>query len=124
MIENWKRERQIRDVLAGLAKQRVVTVLPGNVWVIEKSLKRNEVTEACLATCLMRGWVEPLHEDMPVSELDPSSLSLSAQSFAQTQTVYRLTDGGWAAHNRAHVWTLANIAIAVLALIATFLVTS
>jgi ASC-1-like (ASCH) protein len=123
MIENWKRERQIRKVLANLAKQRVVTVLPGNVPVIEKSLKRNEVTEACLATCLMRGWVEPLYEEMPVSEFDPDNWSLP-QSFARTQTIYRLTEGGWAAHNRAHVWTLINVAIALLALIATLLAAS
>jgi hypothetical protein len=28
----------------------------------------------------------------------------------------RLTEGGWAAHNRAHTWVLVNTLIAVIAL--------
>jgi len=118
MFTGWKRERQIRKVLTGLARRRVVAVLqPGGVWVIEKALKRDDDAEAALATCLMRGWVEPLHDDMPVGDLDPNNLPSSPQPFTRTETTYRLTEGGWAALNRAHAWTLAGIIVAVVGVI-------
>lgn len=121
----WKRERRIRKVLSGLARQRVAVVLqPGNVWVIEKALKRDDDAEAALATCLMRGWVETLHEDMPMAEIDPDNLPSSLPPFTRSETTYRLTEGGWAALNRAHAWTLVGIVIAVLSLAATIIVAS
>lgn len=115
MFTGWKRERQIRKVLAGLARQRVAIVLqPGGVWVVEKALQRNDDTEAALATCQMRGWVEALHDDMPVGDLDPNNLPASPPPFTRTETTYRLTEGGWAALNRAHAWTLVGIIVAVV----------
>lgn len=120
-----RRERQIRRVLAGLARQRVAIVAkPNNIWVVEMALKRDDDTEAALATCLMRGWVEPLHEDMPWGELDPNNLPASPPPFTGTQTVYRLTEGGWAALNRVHAWTVAGIVIAVFSLMATIALAS
>lgn len=122
---SWKRERRIRRVLTKLARQRVVGVLqPGGVWVIEKALKRDDDAEAALATCLMRGWIEPLHENMPGADLDPDNLLRSPLPFTRTVTTYRLTEGGWAALNRAHAWTLVNVIIAVLSLAATIAVAS
>jgi len=71
VFTGWKRECRIRKVLTGLARQRVAVVLQmGGVWVIEKALKRDDNAEAALATCLMRGWVEPLHENMPMADFD------------------------------------------------------
>lgn len=72
MFEGWKRERQVRRVLQGIARQRVALVAqPGNVWVIERALQRDDDTEAAFATCVMRGWVEPLFEDLPTNDLSP-----------------------------------------------------
>ncbi|MFT3967841.1 MAG: hypothetical protein QM690_18375 [Sphingobium sp.] len=125
MFVGWKRERRIRKVLAGLARQRVAIVMqPGGVWVIENALQRDDGVEAALMTCLMRGWVEPLHEDMPMGDLAPNNLPSPPPPFTRTETIYRLTEGGWAALNRAHAWTLAGVLIAVLSLVATIAVAS
>lgn len=118
MFTNWKREREIRTVLAGLARQRVAIVArPSNIWVIERALGRNDRIDAALATCLMRGWVEPLHENMPCGDLDPKDLSGSPPPFTRTEIIYRLTEGGWAALNRAHAWTVAGIVIPLFSLV-------
>lgn len=122
MFDGWRRERKIRKVLAGIARQRVALVLqPHNTWVLEHALKRNDDVEAALATCLMRGWVEALHENMPVGDLDARGLPSSQQPFTRTETTYRLTEGGWAALNRAHIWTVVGVAIALLTLAVTLL---
>lgn len=125
MFDEWKRERQIRKVLAGLARQRVALILqPQNVWVIERALTRDEDTEAALMTCHMRGWVEPLHDSMPTGDLTPGITLPPGQMFTRTQAVFRLTEGGWSALNRAHAWTVAGIVIAVLSFIATIAIAS
>ncbi|GGB42229.1 hypothetical protein GCM10011380_34650 [Sphingomonas metalli] len=125
MLDEWKRERQIRKVLSGLARQRVAMILqPQGVWVIERALQRDEDTEAALMTCHMRGWVEPLHDSMPTGDLTPDMKLPSGPLFTRTQTVFRLTEGGWSALNRAHAWTVAGIVIAILSLIATIAVAS
>lgn len=117
-LTGWRRERRIRKVLAGLARQRVAIVLqPGRVPVIELALQRTDEVEADLWTCLLRGWIEPLHEDMPMGDLDLNNLAAGPPPFNRTETVYRLTEGGWAALNRAHAWTAAGVLIAVVALI-------
>jgi hypothetical protein len=125
MLDEWKRERQIRKVLSGLARQRVAMILqPQGVWVIERALQRNEDTEAALMTCHMRGWVEPLHDGMPTGDLTPEMKLPSGPLFTRTQTVFRLTEGGWSALNRAHAWTVAGIVIAILSLLATIALAS
>ncbi|MHA6769546.1 hypothetical protein [Sphingobium ummariense] len=112
-------------MLSGLARQRVAIVMqPGGVWVIENALQRSDAVEAAMMTCLMRGWAEPLHEDMPMGDLDPNNLPSSLPPFTRTETIYRLTEGGWAALNRAHAWTLAGVIIGVLSLVATIVVAS
>ena len=125
MFDEWKRERQIRKVLAGLARQRVALILqPQGIWVIERALVRDEDTEAALMTCHMRGWVEPLHDSMPTGDLTPDMKLPPGPMFTRTQAVFRLTEGGWSALNRAHAWTVAGIVIAVLSLVATIAIAS
>jgi hypothetical protein len=117
-LTGWRRERRIRKVLAGLARQRVAIVLqPHRVPIIELALQRTDEVEADLWTCLMRGWIEPLHENMPMADLDLNNLAAGPPPFDRTETVYRLTEGGWNALNRAHAWTAAGVLIAVVALI-------
>lgn len=125
MFNDWRREREIRKVLRGLARQRIAVVLqPGGIQVIEKAFKRGGDTEAALATCHMRGWVEVMHDAMPVGDIDPNNLPNHLPSFTRTETIYRLTEGGWAALNRAHAWSLAGVLIAVLSLVATIVFAS
>jgi len=118
MFTSWKRERVIRHTLRGIARQRVAMVLqPGSVWVIEMALQRNNDSEAALATCIMRGWVVLLYEDLPTGDLTPEGTLPSEAAFLKTETHYRLTEGGWAAINRAHAWVLINVTVAVLAIL-------
>ncbi len=120
MFEGWRRERQVRKVLRGIARQRVVLVLqPGNVWVVERALERNDDIEAGLATCVMRGWVEPLFERLPTNTLLPDGGVPPGPLFARTENHFRLTEGGWAVINRAHAWTLASVVLAAASVIAT-----
>lgn len=125
MFDDWKRERQIRRVLTGLARQRVALVLqPEGVWVIEKAVTRDENTEPALMTCHMRGWIEVLQDSVPTGDL-PENLKLTGRApFSRSQTIYRLTDSGWNAINRAHAWTITGVVIAIVTLIATFIVTA
>jgi len=113
ILHRWKSERRIRKVLRGLARQRVALVLqPGNVWVIEQAMSRDQDVEADFQTCLMRGWVEILHDTIPAGELPDDMRFVREQPFTKRESIYRLTDGGWAALNRAHGWALINILIA------------
>jgi hypothetical protein len=114
-INTWKRERRIRKVLRGLARQRVAMTGLGNILVIELALQRTENVKADLQTCLMRGWVEVIHHDLPTGQLDEFLGSDGNIQFTKSETHYRLTEGGWAARNRAHAWALANTVIAVIA---------
>ncbi len=122
MFETRKRERRIRIVLRRLAGQRVAAVLqPSGGWLIEQALQRNDEVEADLQTCVMRGWAEVLHENIPTGDLDDNFRLKPGPMFTRKETIYRLTEGGWAALNRAHAWTLANTLIAVVALIASLM---
>lgn len=121
MFETWKSERQIRKTLRGIARQRVALIVkPGDVWVIERALERNEEVEAGLATCIMRGWVEPLFEDLPTNSLLSDGNIPPGPVFTRTENHFRLTEGGWAAINRAHAWNLVGVLLGVASLIATF----
>jgi hypothetical protein len=83
---------------------------------------RDEGTEAALLTCQMRGWIEPLHEDMPTGKLPIDLVTHQGPLFTDTETVFRLTDGGWNALNRAHAWMLVGVVIAAMSLLATIMV--
>ena len=83
---------------------------------LKMALKRNDDNEAALATCMMRGWVEVLEENAPVGDLTAEGALPSGPLYSRTETQYRLTEGGWAALNRAHSWTLVSVVLAIFAI--------
>jgi len=117
------REYSIYKTLKLLSRQRVGMVLqPGNFWVIEKAMPATEINEENIQTCLMRGWVEVLHESVPTQQLPPDG-ELRKASAASGQHVYRLTEGGWNAIHRTRslnllglIVGLVGIGVAVLSL--------
>jgi hypothetical protein len=119
-LHDIKREWKIREVLRGLSRQRVALVLqPGNVWVIEKAVEDNEETDAALKTCHMRGWVEPLENSVPKGKLKEDGSLPNGDLYDSTGPIWKLTDSGWAAINRAHEWTLIGILIAAIGVFIT-----
>jgi len=120
MFEGWKREREVRQVLRRLGRQHVGLILqPGNVWVIEQALMHDEKTDTILLTCLMRGWVEVLEQSLPRGKLTAEGNLPPGPMFDSVAPIYRVTDSGWNAINRAHEWTLIGVLIAVASLLAT-----
>ena len=118
MFRLWKREREIHCVLRRFARQRVAAVLqPGNVWVIEHAIDKQNEMNAEIATCLMYGWIEVLHDKIPHGHLVKVG-SLSRPQSNPIGPTYRLTGAGWDALQRAHLWNLAAVAIGGLSLIA------
>ncbi len=110
-----KREYSIHKTLKLLSKQRVSMVLkPGNVWVIEKALPDTELHEENLQTCLMRGWVEVLHDSVPTRKLGTGGSLPKGQIFQSDKPIYRLTDSGWSAIHRSHVTTILSIIVALV----------
>jgi hypothetical protein len=112
MIDNF--ERTIRRTLRQLARQRVRMVLqPGNYWVIDNTGKRGEDTPAALATCFMRGWIEPLEHAVPSKEL-PADLKLPENwGFDKVEPQYRLTSAGWSAIHRSNTIAIVALLISV-----------
>lgn len=118
MFTNWRREIRIRRILKRLARQRVALVLqPGNAWVIENAVPDNEDTDAALKTCFMRGWVEPLENSVPKASLTPSGELPNGMHFERSGPVWKLTDSGWSAINRAHEWALIGILLTALGVV-------
>ncbi len=113
-----KREYSIYRTLKRLSKQRVGMILqPGNVWVIEKALPRTDENEENLQTCLMRGWIEILHESVPMGVLGPNAELPDGQSLTSKEHIYRLTEGGWNALHRTHVIGILSIITALIGLV-------
>lgn len=103
------REYSIYKTLKKLSKQRVGMVLePGNVWVIEKAIPLTEENNENLQTCLMRGWIEVLHESVPMGQVndDGTTHCVNDQPALKEEHIYRLTEGGWNAIHRTHMLTL------------------
>jgi len=97
MLTGWKREREIHNVLRRFAKQRVATVLqPGNVWVVEHAIETKGEMSAEIATCLMHGWIEVLHDKVPHGQLVESG-NLPVPLSKRIVPTYRLTEPGWEA---------------------------
>jgi hypothetical protein len=95
-------EQTVRRTLRKLAKQRVRMVLqPGNYWVIDRAIHRDDDIEAALLTCQIRGWVEPLHHALPSAQLPPSGALPPNFSFDKTETFYGLTSAGWSVIHRS-----------------------
>jgi hypothetical protein len=46
----------------------------------------------------------------------------SGPMFTRTETIYRLTEGGWNALNRMHAWTAAGVLVAIIAAIISIVV--
>lgn len=94
---------------------------PGNVWVIEKAMPRTEENIENLQTCLMRGWVEVLHESVPMGQVndDGAIHCLNGQPVMKDEHIYRLTDGGWNAIYRTHVLTVLSILTTIVSIAIT-----
>jgi hypothetical protein len=119
-FENFRRERQIRRVMRALARQRVAVILqPGNVWVVENAPSNLPFQEEAFRTCLLRGWVAVLHEAVPKGSLTPEGNLPNGSMFQSTAPIYRLTEAGWLAINRAQAWVIATFAVAFATLAAT-----
>jgi len=116
MFDTWRRERQIRRSLRAIARQRVAIVLPGNVQVVEMSPPNEEWFELGVRTCLIRGWVEVLHENLPTGTVRFSGDTPVPPHQMTPKTHYKLTEGGWAVLNRSHAWVLATFLVSSLAL--------
>lgn len=119
---SFRRERNIRRVLRSLSGHRVVVVLkPGNVWVIANARTNFPDYEQGLSTCLMREWIQVLHEAVPQGQLAPQGLPNAEGRFLRNGRIYHVTDSGWAVINRTHTWVLATFAVALLAFVAAVL---
>jgi hypothetical protein len=113
MIREWS----IYRTLKALSKQRVALILqPGNVWVIERAILDNEINEANLRTCHLRGWVEPIENAIPQGKLNRDGSLPSGKLFTEYGPIYRLTDSGWNAIHRTHVITLLGLLVSLIAL--------
>lgn len=118
----WKREREVLQVLRGLSRQRVWVIFgPERKWMIENAVKRDDDTDAALATAIMRGWIEPLQHSISWHDTDYVMASKDLAGGDRNEQLYRLTESGWAALNRSHVWTLVNTLLAAGAIAATFM---
>src|SRR5450759_1845165 len=96
-------ERTIMRTLRDLADQRVRVVLqPGNYWIVDCAIKKDADTDAVLATCFMRGWVEPLEHAVPSAQLSPDGNLPPNFQFEGRETIYRLTSAGWSAIHRSN----------------------
>jgi hypothetical protein len=121
MIENLKREIHVRRVLRRIARQRVALILkPGNIWVIENALTTNDNSEAEVATCLMRGWIEILEKSIRSGQLTKDGKLPDkpiAELFNATQNIYRITDSGWLVINRQNTIFILTLLIALMTLL-------
>ncbi len=119
MFEDLRQERQIRRALRAISRQRVALVLqPGNVQVVELSPPNEEWFEVGVRTCLIRGWVEVLHENLPTGAVRMEGTTPQPSSQMTPKTHYRLTEGGWAVLNRSHGWVQATFLVSSLGLVA------
>lgn len=114
------REFRIRRTLRRLAKQRVALILkPGNIWVVERALTPDDNEEADLQTCIMRGWIEILHDAVPSKRMPDQDSNFSLQG-AVPAPIYKLTDGGWAVLNRDYLVSILTLGIGILSLASIF----
>lgn len=121
MLTNFKREKHIRCILRRIAKQRVALILkPGDVWVIENSLIIDNNSEAEVATCLMRGWIDILEKSIRFGQLTKDGKLPNKpidKLFNETGNIYRITESGWAVINRQKTILIVALLIAFMTLI-------
>jgi hypothetical protein len=117
-----KREYSIYKTLTLLARQRVALVLqPGNVWVIEKAMPNTEQNQENIQTCLMRGWIEVLHESVPSGSIETNGALVEGKMFDGTKTIYKLTDSGWNAIHRTHVIGFLSVIVSLIGIAITLI---
>lgn len=109
-------EQNIKRTLHRLARQRVRLILPPDVLVIENAVGNDEHIVAALRTCWLRGWAELVHNAIPSGEL-ASDGQISNPPFTNRSPIYRMTDSGWAAVHRSHMWVLLGVTIGLLSLL-------
>ena len=120
MFESFKRERQVRQALRLIAKQRAVIALnPGNVFVVENSPADIGWFRVAVTTAQFRGWADILFDAIPSDQLNWQGGQLISPRADDLTPHYRLTEGGWAVLHRAHAWTVATFVVSLLAFIAS-----
>jgi len=84
------REFSILRTLKAVSRQRVALLLqPGNVWVIELAVPDDELTEANLRTCHLRGWVEPIENAIAKGQLTENGNLPLGNMFNKCGPLYR-----------------------------------
>ncbi len=109
MFQSLKVRRSIHRTLKAVSRQRVALILEGNVWVIERCLPEDDVTQANIRTCHLRGWVEPVVHAIPKGSLTEDGRLPDGYPFTSSGPIYRLTDSGWHAIYRSHVLGLLSL---------------
>lgn len=105
-----KRERQIVKLLRDISKQRALLTGNPNEWLIEKSIDLKDYDiQSNLKTCHLRGWIEPIIDEIPIGTLEEGYSGY-------TSPLYRLTDSGWNVINRQRFTVLLSIIIGLLSL--------
>lgn len=99
----------------------MIVLKPGNVWVVENAPTDLPDYQEALCTCLIRGWIEVLHEAVAQGNLSTDGMPDVMAPFKSSGTIYRVTDSGWSVINRTHAWVMATFSVALLALVATVL---
>jgi hypothetical protein len=111
-------DQTIRSTLRQLAKQRVRVVLPPeNYWIVDRAIEKDADTNAALATCFMRGWVEPLENAVPSTQLSPDGRLPPNFRFEGKEMIYRLTSAGWSAIHRSNTIAMCALLISAMSFI-------
>lgn len=113
------REYSIYRTLKQLSKQRVEKIING-VWFVYPGVQGTDENIENIQTCLMRGWVEVLHEAVPSGTLNSDRPLPPDQIFDKVNDVYRLTDSGWNAIHRTHQLFVLSIIIALIGVTIAF----
>ncbi len=91
-------------------------MLKGGVWLIDNAVEKSENSDCALLTCLLRGWVEPYHTDVPTHYLDKDLKLPQGKLFSEKSPIYRLSGAGWDAVNRTQLWTVLTLLVTFVAL--------
>jgi hypothetical protein len=105
-------ERHVRHVLKKITCQHVIRTTE-KVWVISGAVKHTPEHHGALATCLLRGWVENLHDAVPAPHENggaPVEDYTEEQLREMIEPLYRLTGAGWdVVHRRQAIMVTAML---------------
>jgi hypothetical protein len=87
---------------------------PENYWIIDQAIEKDADTDAALATCFMRGWVEPLEHAVASAQLSPDGQLPPHFRFEGKDTIYRLTSAGWSAIHRSSTIAICALLISAM----------